>query len=335
MSNQNFTARPLTLGDAQAFVDTLKAISADTGTNRSYQPDFIQSQWEEPDFDITQSSYGIFDSNSRLAGFVVIWDNSETPSRPWIEWGVHPEYLDFDLSPQLLSWADKTTQRIIDRCPPDARLSLHTGAIKGYAPAENALTQAGYNPFRVSYDMQINMETQPTVPSPPDGFRIRTYNGDDDLEAFVHAFRDSFSDHFGYIEEPFEKDYEEFKHWFATDTQFDPELFAFVVDTKTDEIAGYSLGLKQEHGNPKVGFIDLVGVRRAYRRRGLAKLLLLHSFNEYWKRGKKSVTLGVDGDSLTNAVSLYEGVGMFIKFQYVRYEKLIRDGEELAKVSAD
>src|SRR5690606_11394992 len=121
---------------------------------------------------------------------------------------------------------------------------------KGYAPAENALIQAGYTPIRISYDMQINMEAKPTVPSPPDGFKIRTYNGDDDLEAFVHAFRDSFSDHFGYIEEPFEKDYEEFKHWFATDTQFDPELFAFVIDTKTNEIAGYTLGLKQEHGNP-------------------------------------------------------------------------------------
>ena len=334
MLNQNFTTRPLTLDDAQQFVITLKAISADAGTNRSYQADFIQSQWEEPDFDISQSSYGIFSHAGQLAGFVVVWDNSETPSRPWVEWGVHPEYLDADLSPQLLKWADKTTQRIIDRCPSDARLSLHSGAIKGYQPTEDALLQAGYQPIRISYDMQITMETQPTVPSPPNGFKIRTYN-DDDLEAFTHAFRDSFSDHFGYIEESFEKDYEEFKHWFAIDTLFNPDLFAFVMDVKTDEIAGYVLGLKQEHGDPSVGFIELVGVTRGYRRRGLAKLLLLHSFNEFWKRGKKHVTLGVDGDSLTNAVSLYEGVGMTIKFQYVRYEKLIREGEELAKVSAD
>ena len=335
MSNHKFTTRPLTLDDAQVFVDTLKAISADTGTNRSYQADFIQSQWGEPDFDITKSSQGIFTDNGQLAGFVVIWDNSDTPTRPWIEWGVHPDYLDEGLSAQLLQWTDKTTKRIIDRCPPNARLSLHAGAIKGYTPTEDALTQAGYNPFRISYDMQIKMETQPIVPNMPYGFKIRTYKSDDDLEAFVYSFRDSFSDHFGYIEEPFAKDLEEFKHWFSTDTLFDPSLFFLAIDEKTEEIAGFVLGLKHEHGNPAVGFIEQVGVRRAHRRQGLAKTLLLYSFNEYWKRDMKSVVLGVDGDSLTNAVSLYEGVGMSIKFQYVRYEKLIREGEELAKVSAE
>ncbi len=335
MQNKNFTTRPLTLDDAQQFVLTSKAISADAGTNRTYQADFIQSQWQEPNFDITQSTLGIFAENGELVGFCVIWDTSETPVRPWIEWGVHPDYLEHNFSAQLLQWADKVTQRIIDRCPPEARLSLHSGAIKGYTPVEDGLTQAGYTPIRSGYDMRIDMETQPTAPSLPDGFAIRTYNHDQDFHAFVHAFRDSFADHYGYVEEPFEKDVKEFEHWFATDKLIDPTLISLAIEEKTNEVAGYVMGMKEEHGDPTVGYIELVGVSPQYRRRGLAKALLLHTFNEYWLRDKKSVVLGVDGESLTNAVTLYENVGMYIKFQYVRYEKLIRDGIELAKVSAE
>lgn len=335
MQTANFTIRPLKLDDAQQFVKTSAIISAHAGTNRTYQADFIQSQWQEPKFDITTSTQGIFAENGELAGFCVIWDTSETPVRPWIEWGVHPDYLEHKLSTQLLEWADNVTQRIIDRCPPEARLSLHSGAIKGYTPVEDGLTQAGYTAIRSGYDMRIDMDTQPTVPNPPDGFKIRTYNHDEDFHDFVHAFRDSFADHYGYVEEPFEKDVQEFEHWFETDKLFDPTLISLAIEEKTGKIAGYVMGMKEEHGDPTVGYIELVGVRREYRRRGLAKLLLLHTFNEYWARDKKSVMLGVDGQSLTNAVTLYENVGMYIKFQYVQYEKMIRDGIELAKVSAE
>lgn len=42
------------------------------------------------------------------------------------------------------------------------------------------------------------------------------------------------------------------------------------------------------------------------------------------------MTLELDAKSLTNAVSLYEGVGMVVETQYTRYEKLIHDGQELS-----
>jgi mycothiol synthase len=335
MPKQNFTTRHLTLNDAQKYVETNKAISVANGTNHSYQPDFIQSQWQDPNFDITQSSYGIFTDSEQLAGYVVIWDTGETPVHPWVDWGVHPDYLDYDLSTQLFQWADKTTQRIIDRCPPNARLSLYSGTMKGYTPKEDALKRAGYIAIRSDYEMRIDMETQPIAPNPPDGFKIRMFDEEQDFHAFVHAFRNSFSDHFGHVDQPFEKDVEEFKHWFTTDKLIDPTLIFLAIDENTDEIVGYVMGMKEAHGDPTVGYIELVGVLRDYRRRGLAQTLLYHAFNEFWNRDKKSVMLGVDGDSLTNAVSLYKRVGMVIKFQYGLYEKLMRDGQELSKVSIE
>lgn len=335
MSNQNFTTRPLTLDDAQQFVDTHKAISTDVGTNRSYQADFIQSQWQEPDFDLSQSSQGIFTQDGQLVGYSVIWDNQTTPVQPWIEWGVHPDYLDHHLSSQLLQWSDKISQRIIDKCPPDVRLTLRSGAKKGYKPTEDALNKAGYKAIRSGYEMRIDMESPPPAPNLPDGIRLRNYKPDKDLAILVDTFRDSFSDHFGYVEQPFEKDMEEFRHWFSTDKLIDPTLIFLAIDEATDTVVGYIVGLKAEHGDPTVGYIELVGVRRAYRRRGLAQAMMYHAFNAYWNRDQKSVTLGVDGESLTNAVKLYERVGMHIYHEYVQYAKVIREGRELATVAVE
>lgn len=334
MSDLTFISRPLSLYDAQQFVDTHQAISAATGTNRSYKADLIRTQWQEPDFEIGKSSIGYF-TDDRLVAYGVIWDTSETPVHPWVEFGVHPEYLDYDLHAKILRWADETTQRIIDKCPPDARLSLETGAIKGYEPAQIALENAGYSPIRSGYDMRIDMEAAPQKPTFPGGISIRTYRGEEDLHALVEAFIDAWKDHYGYVEEPFEKEYQDFKHWFDNDEHIIPSLIFLAIDDATDTIAGFIIGQKQEHGNPTVGHIDLVAVRPEFRRRGLAQAMLLHAFNAFWEMDKKSVTLGVDGESLTNAVKLYERVGMHILHQYERYEKLIRDGQELATVSIE
>jgi mycothiol synthase len=334
MQTKMFTTRPLTLDDAQKIIELLEVISVNAGTNRRYQPNYVLQQWQEPNFDIRQSSYGIFTKHQQLIGFAVIWDMKRPPVRPWIEWGVHPEYLEDNLSSQLLHWVDNTAQRIIDRCPPDARLSLHSTILKGYAPKESALIQAGFREIRSEYEMQIDMISQPTLQNPPHGFKIRTYR-DEDLHGFVHAFQDAWSDHFGHVERPFEKYLEEFTHWFAIPDMLDPELFLLAIDQNTDEIVGFVMGMKEGGSDPTAGYIDLVGICPAYRRRGLAQTLLLHIFNAFWNREQKSVALEVDGASLTNAVALYERVGMFIKHHYIRYEKLIREGQELGKVSAE
>ena len=147
--------------------------------------------------------------------------------------------------------------------------------------------------------------------------------------------RDTFSDHYGYIEQPFDKDLAEFRHWFNNDKNFDPKLVTLAIDERTGTAAGCLLAMKENHRYPGTGYIDTVGVRRAYRRRGLAQAMLIHSFAEYWDRDMSTVGLEVDGRSLTNAVALYEKVGMHVHQSLMSYEKVLRDGVELAKVSME
>ena len=53
-------------------------------------------------------------------------------------------------------------------------------------------------------------------------------------------------------------------------------------------------------------------------------------FAEYHQRGKYKVGLGVDGDSLTGAMRLYEKAGMRVHRQLDLYEKVLRPGVELS-----
>jgi ribosomal protein S18 acetylase RimI-like enzyme len=75
-----------------------------------------------------------------------------------------------------------------------------------------------------------------------------------------------------------------------------------------------------------IGWVGTLGVRRAWRKRGLGEALLLHSFGEFYKRGMKTIGLGVDAENPTGATRLYKKAGMSVAAEYVIYEKELRAG---------
>ncbi len=333
MKNSDLEIRPLSLDDAQSYVNTENAVSASIGVNERIGPEIVLLQWREPGFDLSDSSIAYVDANGLLAGYATFWATADKPVRPGVNWGVHPAYLEREIERELLAWADSKAREVIARCPPEARISLRSGARQGYSFAENALQKAGFSVSRSFYDMEIKLTAPPIRPPWPEGIVTRPYCHEADLPLLVDVVRDSFSDHFGFIEEPFEKDLELFRHWLDNDPYFEPELVIFPVDKTTGAVVGCLLGLTQDFRAAEAGYIDTVGVRRDYRRRGLASAMLQHSFAAFWERGKRLVHLDVDGQSLTNAVALYERVGMYVYQRYNVYEKVLREGVELAKVT--
>ena len=335
MSNSEFEIRPLSLEDVERYVEAQNAISASIGVQERIGREIVLLEWQEPGFDLSDSSIAYFSLDGDLAGYATFWATAEKPVRPGLNWGVHPAYLDRNLERELLDWADAKARGVIPRCPAEARISLQSGARQGHTFAESALQDAGYSVCRSFYDMEIKLTERPLPPPWPDGIVTRPYCHETDLPLLVDVVRDAFSDHFGFIEESFEKDLEVFRHWLNNDPYFAPELVIFPIDRATGQVVGCLLGLTQDFRDPEAGYIDTVGVRRSYRRRGLAAAMLQHSFAAFWDRGKRLVHLDVDGQSLTNAVALYERVGMTVYQRYNVYEKVLRDGVELAKVAAE
>jgi ribosomal protein S18 acetylase RimI-like enzyme len=87
--------------------------------------------------------------------------------------------------------------------------------------------------------------------------------------------------------------------------------------------------------DPDMGWVNQLCVRKSWRRQGLGMALLLTGFNEFYRRGKRRVGLGVDATSLTHATRLYEKAGMHVTQQHDTYEKELRPGKDIVLKSLD
>jgi mycothiol synthase len=178
-----------------------------------------------------------------------------------------------------------------------------------------ALEGAGWQPIRYSFQMRIELDGE-EVPEPvwPDGLEPRNVREGEE-ERVYEAHMDSFADHWDFRRQSFDD-------WsrFTTDShRFDPSLWWLVDDG--DELAAISLNAWHFSGDPTFGWVHVLGVRPAWRRRGLATALLRHSFRDFEQRGATRVGLGVDGENTTGAVRLYEQVGMHQVRRNDTYEK--------------
>ncbi len=173
-------------------------------------------------------------------------------------------------------------------------------------------------PARYFFHMQRDLTGDlPTAPG-PDGIRIRPYRAEDERAAYA-AFDEAFRDHWGY--EPLSL--EQFRHEFTEVPHFRPDLWFLAWDG--DQIAGLTLNVVNPEYIARVGrqegIVAEVGVRRPWRKRGVATALLCHSLRVLREAGMDCALLGVDTANPTGAVSLYERVG-FRQFRHnVVYRK--------------
>jgi ribosomal protein S18 acetylase RimI-like enzyme len=73
-----------------------------------------------------------------------------------------------------------------------------------------------------------------------------------------------------------------------------------------------------------MGFVNTLGVRAPWRRRGLGLALLHAAFGRFWEQGEHRVALGVDAENPTEAKRLYERAGMRAVWRADVYEKVLR-----------
>jgi GNAT superfamily N-acetyltransferase len=172
--------------------------------------------------------------------------------------------------------------------------------------------------------MTIALAGAPAVtPQWPDGIGVRTHRTGADDEAVYEAVEQSFADHWGHVREPYErwrKHTVERQEWYA------PELW--FLATAGDEIAG--VAICSDYPSMAQGWVNTVGVRRPWRRTGVALALLHHAFAEFRRRGRATVSLGVDAQSLTGATRVYEKAGMHVQHRSALFQKDLRSGIDVS-----
>jgi len=288
----------------------------------------VEMTWAQPGFRVDTDTRVAVTPEGRIVAYAEVEDTEQphVSVRSWMR--VHPEFREQGLGATLLAWTEERAHEAIAQAPKGARVTVSQGVSDSDAQTQELLKDRGYNVIRHFIRMTIELDHDIPEPDWPEEVTVRTLVLDEDLEDMVHAFRDSFQDHWGHIEKPFEEELKEWDYWIRNDEQFDQTLtFLAMVG---DEIVGLSLCDPKFCEDPDMGFVDVLGVRRAWRRKGIALALLRHSFREFQRRGQKRVGLGVDGASLTGAHRLYEVAGMRPTRQINAFEKELRPGKDLS-----
>ena len=320
--------RPFTLEDAQEAVDLMNASSqALLGVNDSELDEMLE-YWTTPGFDSEKTVRVLEDDQGALIGYIEVWDISQPYVTKYV-WGtMHPARWDDDCFQYMLRWAEECSCERIPLAPEDARVVMNYATIDKDIRCKQALEDYGYELIRNFYRMVIDLDQAPPVPVIPDGLTIAPIQIESELREAVIALEDAFADHWGHVERSLDELLEQWEHRIANNADFDPGLWFLAKDG--DEIAGVCRCTNKTIEDPDMGWVNQLSVRKPWRRRGLGMALLLTGFNEFYRRGRRRVGLGVDAASLTNATYLYEKAGMHMTRQFETYEMELRPGKDLA-----
>jgi len=183
--------------------------------------------------------------------------------------------------------------------------------------ARTLLEQEGYRPARYFFDMLRPTLDAIVLPPVPAGLDLRPVRNDQ-LHQLWDADVEAFADHWG----GFDASEPRYEAW-RRDPKFDPSLF--VVAWDGDEIAGGVINQINEAENAALGrrkgWLANVFTRRPWRRRGLARALVMRSLELLAARGMTSAGLGVDASNANEALHLYEECGFEVEVRSTAYRK--------------
>jgi mycothiol synthase len=191
---------------------------------------------------------------------------------------------------------------------------IHAGVPEPDAAARALLESHGYREVRRFYHMAIELDAEPPEPVLPAGLVVDELR-DDEYEAFYETLNEAFAEHWEWHPKPYEEWIER-----RQGQHRDEQGPIWFVVRDGDELAAVTRNDADVAGG---GYVGAIGVRPAWRGKGLGRALLQRTFAEFWRRGTTRVTLDVDSQNETGAVALYERVGMYVEQCGVAFEKTL------------
>jgi mycothiol synthase len=233
---------------------------------------------------------------------------------------VSPAYHGRGLGSAIVTETERRALHVAEEADPGARLAIQSDTLLGEPRAAALLTARGYREVRRFHLMRVDFDGEPPARTGVEGVDIRTLDPGEDAERVYEAHREAFADAWGMGEES----YEDFLHYYLGGRDFDPALC--LVAWSGQDVAGYLTAIEESEEHPSRGYVRTLGVRRAYRGRGIGEALLRTAVTTLHRRGKAGCDLHVDSESPTGATRLYERIGMTAHPRFATWEKELRPG---------
>jgi GNAT superfamily N-acetyltransferase len=219
---------------------------------------------------------------------------------------VSPDFEGRGLGRALLTWQLDRVAALRAALDPGAEWHAELGIGSENTAGIRLIERVGGTPVRYGVQMEAQAANVPAVPI-PDGFRVVPYT--EAIGRALHAAHsEAFGDHWGFQARPFD-------NWAPGAIHSDVfrgDLSRIAYDG--DDVAAYVLAYDGVAGSVYIG---QVGTRRPWRKRGLASALLSASVRAGFEAGKTNASLGVDADSPTGAVGVYERLGFEVRHKVV------------------
>ncbi|MBA2284658.1 MAG: GNAT family N-acetyltransferase [Ktedonobacteraceae bacterium] len=305
-----FIMRPAALEDAAALTNLIaERDSMEYPPELDYQPDYTVEDIEAEchSLNLATDTCAVFAPDGQLAGYLGVTTDFVDVQRaqPYVGIqsfsGVHPAFVGLGIGTELLrfahTWAREQHRarslRITTWINPRNERARRLVAKEGYTSDQHGVVE-----------MKVKLSQEPPPIEWPAGIRVRSFRpGQDDV--LVKAA----------IEEAFGLPFTHWEQVYTQRTNFDPTLWHLAWDG--EQVAGVLIGVP----NPDMGWIDQLGVRPAWRKRGIGQALLRHAIRDFYQRGLHTVALSVAINNQHGAPRLYARAGMQVGSQIDRYSK--------------
>jgi len=248
----------------------------------------------------------------------VFWDQLDEGIRVYTAFGfMLPEWRRKGIGTAMMLRNEARLREIAADHPQDEPRFLQTWAFETEYSTHALAKSQGYQPIRYGFEMRRDLSVPFPEAAMPDGLEVRPVE-EGQIRTIFNAANEAFRDHWGYHE----SSWEEFQGWME-DPTFTPELWKIAWDG--DRVAGIVMNLFNQKENEeyqrKRGYTENISVGRPWRRRGLAKSLIVQSMQMFKEMGFTETALGVDAENTSGALNLYKCLGYTVSKKHTTYRK--------------
>lgn len=297
--------RPATIDDAARIADLHAAWAEAGGLTWRVSEEEIVHEMTSPAADPNRNVRVAERADGLLAAAVIVyhWVADGFKHRGYLDVTSLPDHADLEL--EAVRWGESRCREIFAAAADDMPRVIRVNADVRNASRMARLESLGFGVVRHFVDMVRPLDRPIADAALPPGVAIEPWSPGA-VRGSWEAHCEAFADHWGSMPPTWEG----WQHRFEAST-FRPDLS--VVAVADGDIVSYALNGVYPHDwasrGRREGWIETIGTRRAWRRRGLASALITESMRRFAAAGLDHAALDVDSDNHSGAFGLYTRLG--------------------------